>query len=136
MAHVPSSSALPLIVGFDLDMTLVDSASGIAACMTETLRQRGIDTISRAEMVATIGEPLETALGRWVGPDMAADASAEYRVLFPSVGLPHITLLPGVVEPSGPCMRAGLRCCWSVRVPLRQCSKSSIGWIWHAFSPS
>jgi phosphoglycolate phosphatase-like HAD superfamily hydrolase len=92
--HMSSS----VVVGFDLDMTLVDSAAGIAACMTHVLAARGVTHVSREEMVATIGMPLDQALGLWVPADALQQCVMDYREAFPTVGLPHVNLLPGALE--------------------------------------
>jgi phosphoglycolate phosphatase-like HAD superfamily hydrolase len=93
-----SSSSSPIVVGFDLDMTLVDSSAGIAACMTHVLAARGLTHVSREQMVATIGMPLDQALGLWVPDDALQQCVTDYREAFPTVGLPHVTLLPGALE--------------------------------------
>ena len=66
--------------------------------MTHVLAARGITTVTKAEIVATIGMPLEEALALWVGEEEKMAVTAEYRAAFPDVGLPHVGLLPGACE--------------------------------------
>jgi phosphoglycolate phosphatase len=91
-APVPPSA--PLTVGFDLDMTLIDSRSGVALA---------IDTVA-----AEFDVPLQgTALAQQLGPPLGmllADSGApaelipamvaRYRELYPTV-VPRIPALPG-----------------------------------------
>ena len=42
----------PDVIGFDLDMTLVDSADGIAATVRAALAEQGVQIASRADLAA------------------------------------------------------------------------------------
>lgn len=85
------------VVGFDLDMTLVDSAAGIFATLAAACAEVGV-TIDEAAARRWIGVPLEDTL-RAIAPQVDPDATAErYRELYPEVGVPPITLLPGAAE--------------------------------------
>jgi phosphoglycolate phosphatase len=95
---VPGRSE-PLVIGFDLDMTLIDSRRSIRAAMTELAAETGAP-IDVEHIVATLGPPLEVALAPWFeGPDLAA-AVQRFRDLHgPLLGL---TLpMPGAVEAVG-----------------------------------
>lgn len=46
---------------FDFDMTLVDSSYGITHCMNLLAADRGLRPVSRAEVLATIGDPIRVA---------------------------------------------------------------------------
>lgn len=87
-----------LTIGFDLDMTLVDSAAGICACMTAVLDRHSIRGISEDSMYATIGRPLRDAFADWVPQDKVDEIVAEYRADFDSIALPVMKLLPGAIE--------------------------------------
>jgi phosphoglycolate phosphatase len=85
------------VVGFDLDMTLVDSAAGILATLTAACAEAGT-TIDPEAARRWIGVPLEDTL-RAIAPDLDPDATADrYRVLYPDLGVPPTTLLPGAAE--------------------------------------
>ncbi len=85
------------VVGFDLDMTLVDSAEGIALTLVATLGDFG-RTTSRQEIWALNGMPLEQTMSA-LAPGIDAHAAAErYRELYPRLGVPATRVLPGAVE--------------------------------------
>jgi phosphoglycolate phosphatase len=89
------------VVGFDLDMTLVDSAAGIAATVRAVLAEHAIDLDAeqaRALVWPYIGVPMEATLEA-IAPGIDAVAgTARYRELYPALGLGSITLLPGAAE--------------------------------------
>jgi pyridinium-3,5-biscarboxylic acid mononucleotide sulfurtransferase len=85
------------VVGFDLDLTLVDSADGIVATFAEAARRIGAQ-VDPEEMRPIIGVPLETACGMLLQPELVAAAVRSYRELYPSLGVPRTKLLPGVAE--------------------------------------
>jgi phosphoglycolate phosphatase len=90
------SSRFP-VVGFDLDMTLVDSAEGIVATLQEAAASFG-HRITPEQVWPTIGVGLEEAL---VGITPQADipaVTARYRELYPQLGVPLTRLLPGAAE--------------------------------------
>jgi uncharacterized protein len=86
-----------LVVGFDLDMTLVDSRAGIAATMRAAAAEFGV-VISDEDIWPTIGIPLEDALGRWLSPEQVLAAVVGYRQRYAELGVPITTLLPGARE--------------------------------------
>lgn len=93
---MPSTSSGP-VVGFDLDMTLVDSAAGIAATLRAALAEVG-RTVTDEQVWPTIGISLESALTGML-PDVDAVAvTRRYRELYPMLGIAPITLLPGAAE--------------------------------------
>jgi phosphoglycolate phosphatase len=93
---VMSTSSRP-VVGFDLDMTLVDSAAGIAATLRAALADYG-RTVTDEQVWPTIGISLETAVAG-IHPDLDADAvTRRYRELYPTTGIEPITVLPGATE--------------------------------------
>lgn len=86
-----------LVVGFDFDLTLVDSADGIVATFLETASRLGV-AIEADAVRATIGVPLEETWAALIGPHRAPEAAALYRRLYPEFGVPVTTLLPGAAE--------------------------------------
>ncbi len=86
-----------LVVGFDLDMTLVDSADGIAATVQAVLSEQGL--LVTAEQVWSLnGVPLEDTMAALAPGLDPARVTARYRELYPSLGVPRTRLLPGAVE--------------------------------------
>ncbi len=88
---------MDLVVGFDLDMTLVDSRAGIAETLRVVAAGLGVQ-LTDADIWPTIGIPLEDALRQWLPEEQVAAAVAGYRELYPTLGVPITTLLPGAVE--------------------------------------
>lgn len=93
-----------MAVGFDLDLTLVDSRAGIVACLQHTLTHFQAGPVPDAELAAGIGEPLADILGRHLPATAVAEAVEHYRAAFAEVALPPTTALPGAVD-----LVAGLR---------------------------
>ena len=85
------------VVGFDLDLTLVDSADGIIATFLETAHRLGADVAAGA-VRELIGVPLEDTCAQLLGADAATDAARLYRELYPELGVPRTVLLPGAAE--------------------------------------
>jgi phosphoglycolate phosphatase len=85
------------VVGFDLDMTLVDSRERIVSCLASTLADAGVQ-VSAHEVWRYIGVPLETTLADLApGQDVPALA-AEYRRRHDLPDAPPVTVLPGAAE--------------------------------------
>jgi phosphoglycolate phosphatase len=86
-----------MLVGFDLDMTLVDSSAGIAATLQAALAEVGV-TAEGGRIWPHIGVPLATVIDD-LAPQVDRDAViTRYRELYPALGIPSITVLPGVLE--------------------------------------
>jgi phosphoglycolate phosphatase len=102
------------VVGFDLDLTLVDSAAGIARTMRAALAaERAGDwppgEPSEDVLRRTIGIPLEASIAL-LAPDADVDrVAAVYRQLYPELGVPATVLLPGVAEAFAAVRAAGGR---------------------------
>jgi uncharacterized protein len=86
-----------LVVGFDLDMTLVDSRAGIAESLRGAVADLGVE-LTDAEIWPTIGLPLADALRPWLPEDQIDAAIEGYRSRYPTIGIPITTLLPGAAE--------------------------------------
>jgi pyridinium-3,5-biscarboxylic acid mononucleotide sulfurtransferase len=84
----------PVVVGFDLDMTLLDSRPGIAATFDELSRETGV-RIDSAEVVTRLGPPLREELVRWFPADQVEDAAARYLALYPDHAVEPSTPMPG-----------------------------------------
>ncbi|MBK6870649.1 MAG: HAD family hydrolase [Kineosporiaceae bacterium] len=95
-----------LVVGFDLDMTLVDSAEGIAATVTAALADFGHVTTAQ-EVWALNGVPLEQTMTALAPGIDAAAAARRYRELYPRLGVPAIRLLPGALDALAAVKRSG-----------------------------
>ncbi|WP_030584390.1 HAD family hydrolase [Streptomyces anulatus] len=87
----------PLTVGFDLDMTLVDSRPGIAAAFRVLSAEKGVP-IDVDLVVSRLGPPLETELAHWFPADEVPAAAARYRELYPGHAIAPSTALAGARE--------------------------------------
>lgn len=90
-------SGRALVVGFDLDMTLVDSRLGIVECMQAVLRSRG-RVIGEDDLWPLIGAPLEANLTRFLPPDQVASAAGEYREVYLRRAVQMTTAMSGAAE--------------------------------------
>ena len=86
-----------LTVGFDLDMTLIDSRPGIHACYQALSARTG--TYIDADLVVTrLGPPLEDELGNWF-PAEHIDAMADlYREMYPTIAIAATPAMPGALD--------------------------------------
>lgn len=88
---------MTLVVGFDLDLTLVDSADGIVATFLATGRENGVE-VDPAHLRPLIGLSLEDTVAALM-PGVDVDTTVRrYRELYPELGVPPTTLLPGARE--------------------------------------
>lgn len=85
------------IVGFDLDMTLVDSADGIVASIQYVCAGYGVEP-SAQEIRQTIGLPLDMVFPAWL-PDEPYDVLlAAYRAHYRENGVPLTVAMPGAAQ--------------------------------------
>lgn len=85
------------IVGFDLDLTLVDSAAGILVTYQAVLAEAGV-AVPDSAVLDRIGVDLSEVFTQLApGLDPVA-AAARYRELYPDLGIASIMLLPGARE--------------------------------------
>jgi uncharacterized protein len=85
-----------LVVGFDLDMTLIDTAPGFAATLEVLAAELGVE-LPTAELAATLGAPLDQMLAPHLPADDIARATDRFRALYPDHAVrstPHLTGAP------------------------------------------
>jgi phosphoglycolate phosphatase len=95
-------------VGFDLDMTLIDSRPGIAAAFRELTDRTGV-YVDADLAVSRLGPPLRTELGYWFPAEQVEDAVTTYRGLYPDFAVAPAVPLPGAVEALAAVRAAGYR---------------------------
>jgi phosphoglycolate phosphatase len=100
--------AAPVVVGFDLDMTLIDARDGIAATYRALTAQTGVHIDAEAA-VARLGPPLADELARWFPPDRVADAVRAYRTLYPDYAIGRCRPMPGAAAAVAAVRRHGGR---------------------------
>lgn len=87
----------PLVVGFDLDLTLIDSRPGIAATYRALSAHTGV-YIDADAAVTRLGPPLEVELSLWFPAAEVEAAGVLFRSLYPLTAVTGSPLLPGVTE--------------------------------------
>ncbi|WP_461030799.1 HAD family hydrolase, partial [Streptomyces sparsus] len=94
----PGPPPLPTVtVGFDLDMTLIDSRPGIRAVYELLTAETGV-FIDCDLVVSRLGPPLETELANWF-PAAEVPATADrYRELYVDHAILPTTAMPGARE--------------------------------------
>ncbi|GIJ23487.1 hydrolase [Micromonospora lutea] len=83
-----------MTVGFDLDMTLVDSRPGIAAAFRALNELTGV-YVDPDAAVSRLGPPLRTEIARWFPPERVEEAVRLYRELYPAYAITPTVPLPG-----------------------------------------
>ncbi len=87
----------PLTVGFDLDMTLLDSRPGIGATYEAISAETGVP-IDTALVTSRLGPPLAHELANWFPADQVEELADRYRALYPTYAVLPSLLLPGARE--------------------------------------
>lgn len=85
------------VVGFDLDLTLVDPRVGVEAAYRRLAEETGT-AIDAAEVATRVGPQLELELARWFPPDILSAVADRYREIFAECGVPATVSLPGAAE--------------------------------------
>lgn len=90
---MPATSTA-LTVGFDLDMTLIDSRPGIRATYQALSAETGV-WIDADLAVTRLGPPLEHELANWFPADRVDAMVAAYREIYPTYAIEPSLALPG-----------------------------------------
>ncbi|BBA97961.1 putative hydrolase [Actinacidiphila reveromycinica] len=88
--------AAPLTVGFDLDMTLIDSRPGIKAVYDRLAEETGT-FIDSALAVTRLGPPLEDELANWFPAERIPEMGDRYRALYVDHAIVPTPAMPGAV---------------------------------------
>ncbi|MGC5565500.1 HAD family hydrolase [Streptomyces sp. FR-108] len=105
MAHMTSRV---LTVGFDLDMTLIDSRPGIRACYQALSERTG--TFVDADLAVTrLGPPLAEELVNWFPADEVAAVVDVYREMYPTHAIAPTPAMTGAREAMAAVRAAGGR---------------------------
>jgi phosphoglycolate phosphatase len=103
----PPSPVAPT-VGFDLDMTLIDSRPGIAATYRSVVARTGVQ-IDVDTVVGRLGPPLAHEMANWFPAERVDEAVRLYRSLYPGDAIEPAALLPGAAEAFAAVRAAGGR---------------------------
>ncbi|MGR8009921.1 HAD family hydrolase [Streptomyces hypolithicus] len=105
---LPGPLPHPLTVGFDLDMTLIDSRPGIRAVYQVLAAETG--THIDAELAVTrLGPPLEQEMACWFPAEHVEEMCDRYREIYPTYAITPSTALPGAREAVAAVRAAGGR---------------------------
>ena len=85
------------MVGFDLDMTLIDPRAGVVATLAAVSAETGV-YVDGPLVASRLGPPLEVELAHWFPADEVDAAADLYRARYPEHAVPVTTALPGAVE--------------------------------------
>lgn len=98
----------PGAVGFDLDMTLIDSRPGIAAAYRALSAKTGVH-VDADLAVTRLGPPLRTELREWFPPEQVEEAVTTYRALYPAYAIEPALPTPGAAAALNAVRAHGLR---------------------------
>jgi phosphoglycolate phosphatase len=97
-----------LTVGFDLDMTLIDSRPGIHAAFTALSERTG--TYIDADLAITrLGPPLAQELAHWFPAEEVEAVADQYRAMYPTFAVAASLAMPGAREAIAAVREAGGR---------------------------
>jgi Predicted phosphatases len=97
-----------LVVGFDLDMTLIDPRPGVIASFEALNTELGTAIDGRA-IASRLGPPIETEMAAYFPPDEIDTVCDRYRAHYADIGAPGCLLLPGAAEAVGAVRELGGR---------------------------
>ena len=98
----------PLVVGFDLDMTLIDTVPGFTATLEVLGAELGV-RFPAEEITGRLGPPLESLLSGHLDQDAIGPAGDRFRVLYPRYAIEPVPVLPGAREALAAVRRHGGR---------------------------
>lgn len=97
-----------LVVGFDLDLTLIDTAPGFRQVLEALGAELGVE-FPVAEMTARLGPPLDMLLAPYLPPEQIPAAGDRFRALYPEHAITSVPVLPGAHEAIAAVRRHGGR---------------------------
>ncbi len=87
------------VLGFDLDMTLIDSRAGLIDTLAALELEIGEAGLSRPEAVdALFASNVDTEFAEWFGPVRAPALADRFREIYRTVGVVGTAILPGAQE--------------------------------------
>ncbi len=98
----------PLVVGFDLDMTLIDTTPGFAAVLRVLGAELGVDFPVEA-LTSRLGPPLEAMLAGHLPEEDIPAAGDRFRAIYPDHAVATVPVLPGAHEAIAAVRRHGGR---------------------------
>jgi phosphoglycolate phosphatase len=90
----------PLVVGFDLDMTLIDPRRSIRSALDALSEESGV-AIDAELVLSTLGPPLEMALAPWFDGVALERACRRFRQIHEPILVDQTEPMPGAIEAVG-----------------------------------
>ncbi|WP_405856292.1 HAD family hydrolase [Streptomyces sp. NBC_00090] len=90
----PQPPSSPLTVGFDLDLTLIDTRPGIKAAWEVFAAETGAE-IDADLVVSRLGPPLEQEMAHWFPEEHVPEMVVRYRALYPTYAIEPSHPMPG-----------------------------------------
>ena len=103
-----SVSPPSLVVGFDLDMTLIDTVPGFAATLEALGLELGVQ-FPLGELTRHLGPPLHMTLAPHLAAEAIGPAVDRFRALYPGTAVAPVPALPGAVDALAAVRRHGGR---------------------------
>jgi uncharacterized protein len=97
-----------LVVGFDLDMTLIDTVVGFAATLDALGAEFGVE-FPTADMTSKLGPPLDLLLEPHLPPEQIEPAADRFREIYPDFAIAPTPVFPGVADSLAAVRRHGGR---------------------------
>lgn len=97
-----------LVVAFDLDMTLIDSAPGVASTLVALGREYDVE-LPVEELTARLGPPLHLLLAPYVPDELMDGLVDRFRELYVDHAIEAVSALDGAVESIAAVRRHGGR---------------------------
>lgn len=85
------------MVGFDLDMTLIDTAPGITSVLHALGAELGVE-LPAEELCRRLGPPLDHLLAPYLPAEAVGPAGDRFRALYPDHAIASVPVLPGAHE--------------------------------------
>jgi uncharacterized protein len=100
--------SVPLSIGFDLDLTLIDTGPGFGATLEALGSELGV-TFPVEDLVSRLGPPLDQLIGPHLAADAVGPAVHRFRELYPDHAIASTHLLPGAADALAAVRAAGAR---------------------------
>ncbi|GAA3652073.1 HAD family hydrolase [Nocardioides ginsengisoli] len=97
-----------LVVGFDLDMTLIDTAPGFRDVLAALGGEMGVE-FPVEEMTRRLGPPLDLLLEPYLPAERIPAAGDRFRALYPDHAITSVPVLPGAHDAIAAVRRHGGR---------------------------
>ncbi|MGA4973724.1 HAD family hydrolase [Streptomyces cinereoruber] len=97
MTSTPAPAPGHLTVGFDLDLTLLDTRPGIRATWEAFAADTGV-AIDADLVVTRLGPPLEHEMAYWFPQERVPEMAARYRALYPEHAIEPTVPMPGAED--------------------------------------